>query len=68
MRPLPAAILMAAGLALALVAGVLDVTFLMGAHPSSRGGRAGAAARLARHVRRSVAPDAVAGSAAGWRR
>ena len=58
-RHLPAGYLAAAGLALALVAGVLAVTFLMGAHPeiAERAGRA--AGHLARHVRKNIDPEAV---------
>ena len=65
---LSAGYLAAADLALVLVAGVLAVTFLMGAHPELAGRAGRAAARLARHVRKSIDPDAVAGPAAGWRR
>ena len=67
-RHLPAGYVAAAGLALALVSVVLAVTILMGAHPSSRSGRTGAATRWRGTCARASTPDAAAGPAAGWRR
>jgi len=67
-RHLPAGYLAAAGLALALVAGVLVVIFLVGAHPEIAERRGGPRATWRGTCARASTRRRSAGPAAGWRR